>query len=117
MRLFYYCSSCQKENSFTTKAKDRFGLQKERGNFINERCKNCGTINKRRINRVHAKANKWIILVGGILGILITCIIILSLPLFITLFVVPTVFSVPYLAWRYQEKKASAFNKVMLSDG
>ena len=117
MRLYFYCSSCQEENSFKTKAKDRFELQKERGNFINERCSNCGTVVKRRINRVHAKPNKWLLIIGGIGGILATLLIISFLPLVMTVFAVPAVFGIPFIAWRTEDKKASAFNKVMVSDG
>lgn len=68
MKLYYYCSSCKKENSFKTKAKNRFELREERGNEISERCSKCGTIVKRRVNRVHAKANRLLILSGTILG-------------------------------------------------
>ena len=117
MRLYFYCSSCQEENSFKTKAKDRFDLQKERGNFINERCRNCGTVVKRRINRVHAKPNKWLLIIGGLGGTFIALMLIFFLPLFITVFIIPAVFGIPFIAWRAEDKKASAFNKVMISDG
>ncbi|WP_299677387.1 hypothetical protein [uncultured Dokdonia sp.] len=117
MKLYFYCSSCQEENSFKTKAKDRFELQKERGNEINERCKNCGTVVKRRINRVHAKPNKWLLIIGSLIGIVITFIITFSLPLIIIVFAVPAVFGIPFIAWKAEDKKASAFNKVMVSDG
>ncbi|MFC4635996.1 hypothetical protein ACFO3O_18955 [Dokdonia ponticola] len=117
MKLYYYCSSCQKENSFQTKATNRFELQKERGNFINERCTKCGTIVKRRINRVHAKANKWILVLGGIFGILFTAIIFLFVPLIIIVVTNSVIFSVPFIVWREQDKKASNFNKVMVADG
>ncbi len=111
MKLYYYCSSCQKENSFTTKATNRFELQKERGNEINERCKKCGTIVKRRINRVHAKANV-IMLLAGIAVSAIATIFLWNLGWIATL-----TFTVPFFAWKYAEKKASDFNKVMVSDG
>ena len=111
MKLYYYCSSCQKENIFKTTATNRFELQKERGNEINERCKKCGTIVKRRINRVHAKPNLFIIL-GGVAISAIATILLWGLGWIATL-----TFSVPFFAWKYTEQKASAFNKVMVSDG
>ncbi|WP_299214722.1 hypothetical protein [uncultured Dokdonia sp.] len=117
MTLYYYCSSCQKENSFKTTATNRFELQKERGSFINERCKKCGTVVKRRINRVHAKPNIWILIIGGVLGILLTAILFLFVPIIILVLANSVVFSIPFIAWREQDKKASAFNKVMVSDG
>lgn len=117
MKLYFYCSSCQEENSFKTKATDRFELQKERGNFINERCKHCDTVVKRRINRVHAKPNKWILIIGGLVGTVLTVLFILSAPLIISIFAISIIAGIPFIAWKAQDKKASAFNKVMVSDG
>jgi len=111
MKLYFYCSSCQKENSFKTKARDRFELQKERGNEISERCKKCGTVVKRRINRVHAKPNAFIIL-GGLAISAIATILLWNLG-----WIASLTFSIPFIAWRTEEKKASAFNKVMVADG
>lgn len=117
MKLYYYCSSCQKENSFTTKATNRLELQKERGNFINERCKKCGTIVKRRINRVHAKPNKLILFFGGIFSIVFTAVMFLFIPLIIIILANAFIFSIPFVFWKQQDKKASNFNKVMVADG
>ncbi len=116
MKLYYYCSSCQKENSFTTKATNRFELQEERGNEINERCTYCGTVNKRHVNRVHAKANTFNMLIGGVLGLLVTVILALIIPKIALFFIAGTIFSLPYLAWRSEEKKASTFNRVLIED-
>ena len=110
MKLYYYCSSCQKENSFKTKAKNRFELQKERGNHINERCVKCGNITKRRINRVHAKANVlWI--AGGVLVSIIAAIFLWQLG-----WIAGITFSIPFMIWKATEKTASNFNKIMVSD-
>ena len=116
MKLYYFCSSCRKENHFTIKAKDRFELQKERGDEINERCNYCGTITKRKINRVHAKANKLIIVVGTIAGMVITLLLAFVIPKIVLFFAASSVFSLPYLAWRSEEKKASRFNSVLIND-
>lgn len=117
MKLYYYCSSCQKENSFKTTATNRFDLQKERGNFINERFKKCGTIVKRRINRVHAKPNKWLLIMGTLFCIVFTVILFFFVPVIVIALTNSIVFSIPFIAWREQDKKASTFNKVMVSDG
>lgn len=117
MKLYFYCSSCQKENSFKTTATNRFELQKERGNVINERCKKCGTVVKRRINRVHAKPNKWLLVFGAFFGVILTALLFLVVPLFILVLANSVIFSIPFMVWRGQDKKASAFNKVMVSDG
>ncbi len=110
MKLYYYCSSCQKENSFTTKATNRFELQNERGNHINERCKKCGTIVKRRINRVYAKANKMYILGGLGIGVLCTVL------LWELGWVATLTFTIPIIIARSTEITASKFNKVMVDD-
>ncbi|MEP0266268.1 hypothetical protein [Dokdonia sp.] len=120
MKLYYYCSSCQEENSFKTKATNRFELQTERGNTIHERCKHCGIVVKRRINRVHAKPNKWMLIIGGLIGISLTIMAIvftLAVSLFVVVISIPIISSIPFIAWREQDKKASAFNKVMVKDG
>ncbi len=120
MRLHYYCSSCQKENSFKTKAKNRFELRTERGNIISEYCKHCGTIVKRRINMVYAKSNKWILIIGTFFGIVfttLTLIFSIAISLGFLLFVSPFVLTIPFIAWINTERKASAFNEVMLEDG
>jgi len=116
MKLYYYCSSCKKENSFKTEATNRFELQKERGDHINERCTNCGTITKRRINRVHAKANMIYILLGGFIGFVAILLVLAFIPIVLVLWLSPAVFAVPFLTWKLQEKRASDFNKIMVSD-
>ena len=104
---------------FGVQMQDRFELQTERGNIISERCKHCGTIVKRRINRVHAKPNKWILIIGTIVGVALTIIAIifsLAISLWILIAVMSFICTVPFIAWKETEKKASAFNKVMVND-
>jgi len=116
VKLYYFCSSCKKENSFTTKAKDRFELQQERGNEVNERCKYCGNITKRRINRVHANPNKANIYLGGFFGLILALILAIAIPKIVLFFLAAPVFSLPYLSWKNEEKKAHKFNNVMVDD-
>lgn len=110
MKLYYYCSSCKKENSFKTRATNRFELQEERGNTINERCNYCGTQVQRRVNRVHAKPNLIITFVGLALGILST-IFLWNLGWIATL-----TFSIPILVYSYANNQSSNFNKIMVDD-
>jgi DNA-directed RNA polymerase subunit RPC12/RpoP len=110
LKLYYYCSSCKKENSFNTKASNRFELQEERGNHINDRCNHCGTQVKRRVNRVHAKPDIKIVSIGLLLGIIST-IFLWNLGWIATL-----TFSIPILAFSYASQQASNFNKVMVDD-
>ncbi len=116
MKLHYYCSFCKKENSFKTKAKSRIELKEKRGSEINERCKYCGTVTKRRVNRVHAKPNMLLIIGGGLLGILILLVTLLVIPSVFILWLLPSIFAVPFFAWRSEEKRASVFNKLMVND-
>lgn len=110
MKLYYYCSSCNKENSFTTKATNRFELQEERGNEINERCVYCGTIAKRRINRVHAKPNFLWVIVALVIGAIATVF------LWQLGWIASLTFAFPILVWQYINNEASQFNKVMVDD-
>ena len=110
MKLYYYCSSCKKENSFTTKASNRFELQEELGNYINDRCNSCGTQVKRRVNRVHAKPAIKIVLLGLLISFLAT-IFLWNLGWIATL-----TFTIPILAFSYASQQASNFNKVMVDD-
>lgn len=110
MNLYYFCSSCKKENSFKTKATNRFELQQERGDEINERCKHCGNVSKRRINRVHAKSNYVYIIGGLIIGLILGCFLWqLGLIAGITI-------GLPILIWQWSHKKAVDFNKILVSE-
>lgn len=110
MKLYYYCSSCKKENSFTTKTTNRFELQEERGNEINERCNHCWTQVKRRVNRVHAKPDLLYPIAGLIIGAIAT-VFLWDLGWISTL-----TFSIPTLLFAYTNNEASKFNKVMVDD-
>ncbi|MCB4808194.1 hypothetical protein LG651_08010 [Tamlana sp. 62-3] len=112
MKLNYYCSSpsCNKLNSIKVKSNNRYDLKQEIGLEINEPCKYCGSYTKRHINRLHASSNYVIILGGLLLAILITII------LWDFGFISTLSGSIPIAIWMNQEKKASAFNKVLLDD-
>lgn len=110
MKLYYFCASCKKENSFKTSANNRYDLQKERGNEINERCSYCGTITKKRINRVHAKPNR-LILLGGLIAGIIATVFLWNLG-----WIASLTFSIPFLAWQQADKGARNFNRVFVDD-
>lgn len=116
MKLYYYCSSCKRENSFKTKAKSRIELKRERGSQINERCTYCSVVTKRRINRVHAKPNMLVIIVGGLIGLLVMLLALLIVPTVFILWLLPSIFAVPFFSWRSEDKRASTFNKLIVSD-
>ncbi|NQY07330.1 MAG: hypothetical protein HRT68_14340 [Flavobacteriaceae bacterium] len=109
MKLFYHCSSCKKENKITIKSDNRYDFQKEvGGDEMNVNCTHCGKLDKKHINRFHAKANKVIILGGLVAGAVAT--------LFLLNFgwIATATFSIPIFVWLNEEKRASAFNKVMI---
>lgn len=112
MKLSYYCSnlSCKNLNYIKTKSNNRYDLKQEIGLEINERCKKCGNHTKRHINRLHAAPNYINILGGGVLSIIITI-------LFWDLgFISSLSFSLPITIGMIENKKASAFNKILLKD-
>lgn len=109
MRLTYYCSSCSRKNYINSKAKNRFELQTEVGDEINNRCTHCGTIEKKHINRLFAEPSKFIGLFVLILAIVLTGII------FIFGFIATLTITIPIWIYFDAHKKASQFNKVMIS--
>lgn len=112
MKLSYYCSSqsCKKLNYIKVKSNNRYDLKQEIGLEINERCKHCGNHTKRHINRLHAGVN-YINIIGGIFLAIIVTILFLDFG-----FVSTLSFSIPFVIWTIENKKASAFNKILLKD-
>ncbi|WP_406683537.1 hypothetical protein N1F78_12720 [Seonamhaeicola sp. MEBiC1930] len=92
------------------KSNNRFDLKEEIGLEINERCKHCGNHTKRHINRLHASPNYLIILGGVALAVMVT-ILIWDLG-----FVSTLTGTIPIAIWMSEEKRASAFNKIMIRD-
>lgn len=112
MKLSYYCSSkpCKKLNYIKVNSNNRYDLKEEIGEEINERCKHCGNHTKRHINRLHAEPNYFIIVGGLFFAVIIT---ILSWDLG---FISTLSGSIPIAIWMNENKKASAFNRILLRD-
>ncbi|TWO31086.1 hypothetical protein E1J38_014180 [Seonamhaeicola sediminis] len=112
MKLHYYCSnpSCKKLNAIKVKSTNRYDLKQEIGLEINDRCKHCSHHTKRHINRLHASLNYFIIIGGVVLAAIIT-ILIWDLG-----FVSTLTGTIPIAIWMNEEKRASAFNKIMIRD-
>ena len=110
MKLHYYCSSpsCKKLNAIKVKSRNRYDLKQEIGIEINERCKHCGNHTKRHINRLHAKPN-YIIILSGVLASILFTILFWDLGFITTLSG-----SLPIAVWMHEEKKAHAFNKILV---
>lgn len=110
MKLYYYCSSpsCKKTNSINVKSNNRFDLNHEIGEEINERCKHCGTYTKRHINRLHADTNNYVIIMSFFVAVLLTI-------LFWDFgFISALSFTMPISFWAHEHKKASDFNKQII---
>jgi len=77
MRLTYTCSACKKENYLKEKAETRPDLQmKVRSDEVRVNCDSCGKMDKKHINRITAVADNRILVVGLLLGIVISSILI-----------------------------------------
>lgn len=109
MKLSYYCKSCQKKSFYKTITKDRFELQNEVGDELSLRCDKCGTINKKHINRLSAEPNRIYLYIALVVAILLAV-------LFWDLgFISKLTFSVPIFLFFDAEKRASNYNKTMVS--
>lgn len=110
MKLYYYCSSpsCKRENTIRVKSTNRYDLKNEIGEEIVERCKHCGKHTKRHINRLFAKPNFMIP------GFAFVMAVVSTLLLWDLGFVSTLTATVPIGIWMYEDRKASAFNKVMI---
>lgn len=102
MRLSYYCRSCSRKNYIKSKARNRFELQTEVGDEINNRCSHCGTLEKKHINRLVAETSTYIGLIVLILAVLLTGTI------FIFGFIASLSITIPVWIYFDSQKKASA---------
>ncbi len=106
MRLSYNCSSCKKENHLKTNAQDRYAFLQEYGDYdFKEKCKHCGNVTKKSINRLYAEPNKIILIGGLVLGIVVTLFLLQFS--FISLLTL----TIPIGVWVNQNNKTSIFNK------
>ena len=108
MTVSYYCKSCEKQNKIKTKATNRYELQLELGDEINNRCNFCGTIEKRHINRLSADLDYSVFFISLIVSILLTT-------LFWNVGFV-AIFTLMLPIWAYFKalKKANLFNKTRI---
>ncbi|MDH7912544.1 hypothetical protein [Winogradskyella sp. SYSU M77433] len=109
MKLSYRCSSCKKDNTLKTKAKNRHELLMELGkNEFHERCKHCGNFTKKHINRLYAEDNYSLVLIGFVAAAIATIL------LWDLGFISSITFSVPIWFWIEMKKKSSSFNRTMV---
>lgn len=109
MKLSYYCKSCNKKNHYQTNINDRFELQKEVGDEINIRCTKCGTVNKKHINRLTAEPNRLYVIIGLVIAAILTIL------LWDLGFVSSLTLTIPIYLFFDAQKRASDYNKIMIS--
>lgn len=110
MRLTYTCKACKRQNFLTLKEETRPDLQRRvNADEVRVNCKNCGKDDKRHINRITAIPDNRIILVGVIMGVILTFVLIQYLGLIASI-----TFSTPIFVWRYESEQAHKFNSYAL---
>jgi DNA-directed RNA polymerase subunit RPC12/RpoP len=109
MKLSYRCNSCKKDNSFKTKATDRYALLMETGtNEFKHRCKHCGHFTKKHINRLYADDNYIYVITGFVVAAIATFF------LWDFGFVSTLTGTIPIWFWSEMKRKSSNFNKTMV---
>jgi hypothetical protein len=106
MVLRNLCTSCGKENSFTPIKTTRGDLQMEVGDEVKVNCKSCGKIENIHLNKVYAIADNKILIVGVILGIVVSIILWNMFGAIAT-----ATMTIPILIWVYENKMANNFNR------
>jgi hypothetical protein len=106
MRLTYRCSSCKRENYLKENAETRPDLQLQiGGNEVRVNCKFCGKIDKKHINRITAKSDKRVLIIGFFVGVIVSIGLI-----YLFGFIASLAFSIPIMVWRYESDVAHKFN-------
>jgi len=109
MTVSYFCKSCKKNNKIKTKSINRFELQQELGNEINVRCKHCGNLENRHINRLTADTNYTIFFITLLFAV-ITTILLWNIG-----FIALITLTAPIWAYFEALKRANLFNKTRVS--
>ncbi|WP_298485245.1 hypothetical protein [uncultured Maribacter sp.] len=110
MRLTYTCRVCKQQNYLPIKEETRPDLQKKvNADEVRVNCKNCGKDDKRHISRITAIPDNRIILVGVIMGVILTFVLIQYLGLIASI-----TFSTPIFVWKYESEQAHKFNSYAL---
>ena len=107
MNLVTHCASCKKDIKVKSSATTRSELQMEKGDEITVNCQYCGNFEKKHINKVIAKPNNNIILVGVGIGVIATIILWIYFGAIGTASIV-----IPLLFW--QQQVMATFNSYMI---
>ena len=105
MFLHTNCYHCKKKIPISSSARARTELEDELGAEFTVKCKNCGTKDKRHVNRVNASPNLMPVAIAVLIGVVVT------LALWSILGAIGTVsMAIPLLAWYQQSSVAHKFN-------
>ncbi|MBT8262829.1 MAG: hypothetical protein KJO05_08405 [Bacteroidia bacterium] len=105
MKLNFTCSIWNEKNKFRPIAPNRGELQMKMGDDVNVNCVQCGSLEKKHLNDIYAVVDYRIILVGVILGIIVT------VPLWMYYGAIAAVSGmIPILIYGYENKTGHAFN-------
>ena len=103
------CSSCKEDIRVKSKASTRPDLQMERGTEFMVNCLKCGNTEKKHVNDVRAESSKLAVLIGFVVGVIVTII------LFTMFGAIGTVSGIiPLLFWQQQTNASKAFNSYMV---
>ena len=107
--LVTYCKSCKKDIRIKSSAATRPDLQMEKGDEFNVNCHNCGKIERKHVNDIKAEPNNNLIIVGVIIGIIVT------IMLWNMYGAIGTVSGIiPLIFWQQQMSATKSFNSYMI---
>ena len=109
MILYTNCKSCKKDIKVKSSAQTRPDLQMEKGEDFTVNCMNCGKTDKKHINDIKAESNSFMLLLGLIIGIIMTIIL-----WFFYGAIASIVVAIPLIFWQQQMKATKSFNSYMI---
>lgn len=109
MKLYTNCSSCREEIRIKSLSQTRHELQMEKSREFDINCPNCGVIEKKHINDVKAQNNKMTIILGILIGIVVT------IGLWVYFGAIGTIsFIIPILFWNQENRAVKSFNSYLI---
>ncbi|NVK08465.1 MAG: hypothetical protein HWD89_05390 [Tenacibaculum sp.] len=109
MKLYTNCMSCKKDIIVKSNAQTRPDLQMEKGEEFVVNCLSCGRTDKKHVNDIKAESNGFILLVGLVLGGIMT-----SILWFFYGAIASIVIAIPLIFWQQQMKATKSFNSYMI---
>lgn len=109
MKLYTYCKSCKSNIKIKSDAPTRPELQMVMGDELKINCKNCGKMDKAHVNDIKAEPNRFILILGVILGVLFSILLWTYYNGIATISII-----IPLLFWQQQRTAVRAFNSYMI---